>query len=167
MPTFANIQEEISNMLAVADDDLDDSQKQLMDAYLDDLAIQEAGKIDSFGRLIKLEQARNEACEAEGRRLIAKAKAGEKRLDYLKSRYAETMQRHGIKSIKGNAYSLSLRKSERVEVDDLNLLQKEAGQFVKTKVEIQPDKKAIGLALKVGQSVPGCRLVERETLQVR
>ncbi len=167
MPTFANLEEEIGNMLMVADNELDDEQKILMDKYLDELAIQESGKIDGFGRLIKLEQARAEACEAEGKRLVAKAKAAERRLDYLKSRYVSTMQEHGIKQIKGNAYTISLRKSEAVQVDDIDTLQKEAGQFVKTKVEVVPDKLAIKSALKVGQEVPGCRLVERETLQVR
>lgn len=39
--------------------------------------------------------------------------------------------------------------------------------FVRRKVTVEPDKKAIGDALKAGQEVPGCRIVESYSLQVK
>ncbi len=48
MPTFAEIQEEIRNMLDIPDEELDEDQNAAMDEYLNELAKQESEKIDSF-----------------------------------------------------------------------------------------------------------------------
>lgn len=58
MPSFSEIQEEIQNMLEISDEELNDEQKAAMDAYLDELATQEAAKVDGFAQYIKLETAR-------------------------------------------------------------------------------------------------------------
>ena len=49
MPSFSDIQDEISSMLSIPDEELTDDQRAAMAAYLDELAGQEADKVDAFG----------------------------------------------------------------------------------------------------------------------
>jgi len=73
MPSFSDICDEISSMLSIPDEDLTDEQRAAMSAYLDDLAGQEADKVDAFGSFIRVESARAEACKKEAQRLANKA----------------------------------------------------------------------------------------------
>ncbi len=168
MATFADIQEEIDNMLEVSDGELNDDEKILMDQYLDELARRESDKVDSFGRFLVMENARKEALKAESDRLKKKAISAEKRIDYLKNRYASIMIGHGLKKVSGNVYNLSLRKSERVIAPDtpkgLDALPK---IYRRVKTIVEPDKTTIKEALKGGLEVPGCKLQENFSLQVR
>lgn len=165
MPTFIEIQEEIANMLDIPDDQLDDEHKRLMDAYLNELAEQEAGKIDGFAQFIRVQSAHAEACKNEGRRLLERAKSAERRLQSLKNHYTGEMLKRGLKKISGSVYSISLRKSQTVEAtDDLSILPE---PYLRKKEIIEPDKETIREALKDGLEVPGCKLVEKYSLQIR
>lgn len=162
-PTFAQIQEEIAAMLAIPDDELDDAHKKLMDAYLDELGQQEADKVDSFAQFLKLEGERARLYRDESQRLAAKARTAERRIDYLKSRYKEIMLAHNLKKVRGNVYTLSLRKSESVDAPDVWALPEE----YRRQADPEPDKKAIKAALDEGREVPGARLIVKESLQIR
>lgn len=165
MPTFADIQEEIASMLEIADEDLTEEQQAAMDAYLDELASQEADKVDSFAQFIRFQSDRAKACKNESRRLAERAKAAERRIDWLKSHYASVMLANGLKKIGGNIYTLSLRKSESVDTPpDPSVLDK---SYLRVKTTIEPDKQLIKEALKNGRDVPGCRLAENFSLQIR
>ena len=165
MATFAQIQAEIESMLSIPDDMLTDEQRATMDAYLDELGQQEADKVDAFGQFICLQSARAEAIKKESKRLSAAAKCIENRLERLKLYYVGVLRVSGLQRVSGKVYTLSTRKSERVEVPaNVSGLGED---FVRRKVTIEPDKKAIGDALKAGQEVPGCRIVESYSLQVR
>lgn len=168
MLAIAKVQEELDSMLELQDsDELTPEQKAQLTVYVQQLLQQKAEKADGLAQYFRLAAAEAEAYEEEGKRLIDKGKAVKKRIDYMKQAASSFMQAFGIKKIKGNAYTISLRKSEGVDVFDMDALQKDAGQFVKTKIEYAPDKIAIKEAIKSGESVPGARLVERECLQVR
>lgn len=167
MATFEGIQEEISSMLSVPDEELTDEQHAAMAAYLDELGSQESAKVDSFAQFVRLETARAEAMKEESKRLAARAKTVSNRLDYLRGRYAGIMLEHGLKKVQGNVYSITLGKSERVEapanVADL------PPEFVKVKVEEtrEPDKTAIKSAIKEGRDIPGCSIKTFYRVQVR
>ena len=165
MATFAQIQAEIENMLSIPDDMLTDEQRATMDAYLDELGQQEADKVDAFGQFIRLQSARAEAMREEVMRLYNAARCIENRLERLKLYYVGVLRVNKLKRVSGNIYTLSTLKSERVEVPANVSGLGEA--FVRRKVKVEPDKKAIGDALKAGQEVPGCRIVESYSLQVR
>lgn len=165
MQTFAQIQTEIADMLALADDELDPEQLRLLDDYLDGLANMEADKVDAFGQFLKLQAARAEACKEESRRLAAKAKAAEKRIAYLKEIYTESMRRHGLRKISGHAYTLSVRKSESVAVT--GRLDEIPDLYKRTQITVEPEKALIREALKDGIAVPGCALVESFNLEIR
>lgn len=75
----------------------------------------------------------------------------------------EVSKQKKSKSFKvGARYTLGLRSSERVEVDE-NLLDK---RFVRIKTIIEPDKTSIKEAIKSGQEVVGARLIKEENAYV-
>lgn len=165
--TFAHIQEEISSMLSIPDEELTDEQKTAMAEYIAELGEQEAAKVDSFCQFIRLETSRSDAMLQESKRLAARAKTVSNRLDYLRGLYAGILIEHGLKKVQGNVYSITLGKSERVEVpvytDGL------PSEFIRVKVEEtrEPDKTAIKAAIKEGREVPGCTLKTIYRVQVK
>lgn len=164
MPTFEQIQEEISAMLSIPDEDLTDQQRAAMEEYLNDLAGQEADKVDAFGSFIRVESARAEACKKEAQRLASKAKTAEGRIAYLKHMYLCTMQSAGLKKVQGSAYTLSIREADSVDVTDVAELPE---LYVRRKETVEPDKVVLREALKGGIEIPGAVLVKTQSLQVR
>jgi len=61
----------------------------------------------------------------------------------------------------GDTVSISWRKSERVEVDDMDTL---PDQY--TRVKVEADKTAIKSALKAGESIEGARIVASSSIQI-
>lgn len=165
MASLADIETEISSMLSIPDEQLNDEQRAAMDAYLDELAGQEAEKIDSFAAFLRAETARAKYFKEEAQRLSSKAKTAEGRINYLKHQYLCTMQSAGLTKIQGNAYSVSIRQTPSVEVTDVDSLDDMYCRIVPAKRE--PDKKLIAEALKGGMTIPGCRLTHNDSLQIR
>ena len=85
LPTFEHIEEELSAMLSIPDDELTDEQRMDLEAYLDELVQQEADKIDRFCQFIRIETERAEAIKEESRRLARKAQTAQSRIDYIKA----------------------------------------------------------------------------------
>ena len=164
MTTFSNIQDEISSMLSIPDEDLTDEQRAAMDAYLDDLAGQEADKVDAFGSFIRVESARAEACKKEAQRLANKARTAESRISYLKHLYLCTMQSNGLKKVQGSAYTLSIREADSVDVTDVAVL---PAVYLRRKESVEPDKVVLKEALKGGLEIPGASLVKTSSLLIR
>ena len=164
MTTFSNIQDEISSMLSIPDEDLTDEQRAAMDAYLNDLAGAEASKVDAFGQFVRLESAKADACKKEAQRLANKAKTAEGRISYLKHMYLCTMQTNGLKKVQGSAYTLSIREADSVDVTDINAL---PDLYLRRKETVEPDKVVLREALKGGICIPGAALVKTQSLMVR
>ena len=164
MPSLYSIEQEIAAMLEVADEDLTPEQQSAMDQYLNDLAGQEADKVDAFAGFIREQAARAEFLKTEAQRIAAKGRSIERKLDSLKTHYLHIMQAHGLSRVAGATYTLSTRKSSRVDVPDVFALPE---AYRVTKTEVSPDRKAIAAALKAGEAVPGASLVEGISLQIR
>ena len=161
--TFSQIQDEIRNMLDVPDDELTDEQRETMYSYLDMLGDQEQAKVDAFAQFVKLESARAEALKAEAQRLANKARTAANRIAFLKSHYLDTMQRNGLRQVRGQVYALSVRATDVVTITNEVMLPK---RFVVEKTTIMPDKLAIKDALKKGEAVPGAILDKSYSLRV-
>lgn len=164
MPKFSDICDEISSMLSIPDEDLTDEQRAAMEEYLNDLAGQEADKVDAFGSFIRVESARAEACKKEAQRLANKAKTAEGRISYLKHLYLCTMQSNGLKKVQGSAYTLSIREADSVDVTDVAAL---PDMYIRRKESVEPDKTVLKEALKGGLEIPGATLVKTSSLQIR
>lgn len=101
-----------------------------------------------------------EAIAAEIKTLKARQAALEKRADKLKADASDALNGEKFQTAK---VAVSWRKSTAAEVDE-SLCPEE---YITTKVTTAPDKKAITAALKAGQEIPGCKLVERVNMSVR
>lgn len=163
MPTFSAIEQEISNMLDIPDEELDEEQRLTLDAYLEELGSQEQEKVDNFAQFIRIEGARAEALKAEAARLASKARTAANRIAYLKERYLDAMQRNGLQKVRGQIYAISVRTSDIVTITNEAILPE---QFVMEKTTIMPDKLAIKDALKKGEAVPGAILDKSYSLRV-
>ena len=97
-----------------------------------------------------------EACAREARTVA--------RMDALISRFfpAESTEKPVIVS----NWTVSYRKSEAVEIEDATKI---PAEFMRTPKmpEPAPDKVALKAALKEGREVPGARIEERRTLNIK
>ncbi|GAB6060641.1 siphovirus Gp157 family protein [Desulfonatronum parangueonense] len=162
MATLIGIEEEIGNILAVAEE-LEDEQQEAALAYLDDLAIQEAEKADAVAFAMRKRQAEIDFLKSEEERLRGRRKAAEVRLIMFKEYLTSVFKRLGLQKVKGVKSTMFLRKSSSVEVFDLNQL---PSKFVQTRIEYVPIKTQIKDELKVGREVPGAQIVERQSLVI-
>lgn len=174
MPSFAAIQEEIQNILETydnADNDLgeysltlNEDQQAELDAYLEMLGTQEAEKVDGFAQFLRMSESQQSALKSEADRLLKRAKSLENTRNYLKMRYLQVMEAHGLKKVSGSTYTLSRRATKCVQINNEEDIPDE---LWREKVTREPDKRVIMEMLKIGKEVPGCQLAESVSLQVR
>lgn len=163
MPQLVEIENEIGNILAVADELAPDQEPVALE-YLEELALQEAEKADAIAYAIRKRQAEIEFLKEEENRLKGKRAVIVKRLEEFKDYLARLFEREGISNIKGLKGTLYLRSTSRVEIENIGLL---PADMVRTEVNFVPMKKEISDQLKRGLDVPGAKTVDRKVLAVR
>jgi len=161
MTQLAAIEEEISNVLAVAEELTEDQQEVALE-YLEELGLQEIEKVDAIGYAVRKRKAEIEFLKEEERRIRNRRQSMEKRLEEFREYLSQIFQREGIQQIRGLKSTAYLRKSSSVEITDLNLL---PSGFVETRIDFIPRKALIRDALK-DQDVPGARMVEKQSLVI-
>lgn len=102
--------------------------------------------------------------DAEIKRLQAAKKQREKATEYLKDRIKHAMDLFSIEEIKTPLVKINFRKSESVEVENVNAL---PYAYKTVKVVETADKVAIKEAIKNGADIIGCRLVANKNLQIK
>lgn len=98
----------------------------------------------------------------ESKRLKELADYYERRQDRLKQVLKYSMEAHGIEKIETDKFRISFRKSESIEVDDVEALPE---KFVVVKK--QADKTAIKKAIKDGETVTGAKVIVNNNLQIK
>lgn len=98
----------------------------------------------------------------EIKRLQAKKQALENKADRLTEMMKNAILSSGQAKFKTSLYSFNIKKTESVEVRDLDLIPR-----VYLRLKKEADKVAIKKALKDGQSINGVFLTEKESLGVR
>ena len=174
LPSFAAIQAEIENILETYDStendlgeysmQLNDDQRAELDAYMDMLGTQEAEKVDGFAQFLRMSEAQQAALKAEADSLAKRAKSLENTRNYLKMRYLQIMERHGLKKVSGNTYTLSRRSTKCVQILEEDVIPEELWRVKTTR---EPAKQDIMALLKIGKEVPGCQIAESVSLQVK
>ena len=104
----------------------------------------------------------NMQIDSEIKRLQALKKKNNNVIENLKSRLIGAIQTFGEFTVGTNTFGL--RKSERVEIEDVNLLSKE---YKTIKVTEQADKIAIKKALKEGKQIENAYIVEQYNLKIK
>ena len=118
----------------------------------------------AYSFVIKQMDADIDTIDAEIKRLQNLKKQREKASEYLKERIKHAMDTFSIEEIKTPLVKINFRKSESVEVDDVNAL---PAAFKVVKVTEQADKAAIKAAIKDGIEVAGCRIETHRNLQIK
>ena len=165
MARMTDILDELSSIMAIEDADLTPEQRETRAAYAEELKQDAAAKIDRFGGYVREQKARAEACKAEADRLARKARNIENNIGWLQHVYLSAMQQADLLKIQGSVYTASVRHNQHVEVDDVAALDDFCCRIIPERRE--PDKKIIMERLKGGSTLPGCRLVQTDSLQIR
>lgn len=119
-------------------------------------------KVDNICRVRKYLESKVEVYKAEAKRLTALAKQAENNADGMKQYLDEQLKRMNIKKMDTELFKLSYRKSDTVNVLDINAVPDEY-----KKITVAPDKTAIKKAIKEGKGIAGCELVVNQNLQIR
>lgn len=132
-------------------------QLQLTKKELDNKAV-------GYAYVIKSIDDEVETYKKEIERLTTRKKQLDNAKTRLKDALVNAMVVNEISEIKGQLLTLKLRKSESVDIVDIDKLKNE---YKRTKVIIEPDKIAIKEAIKNGTVVEGAVLVENQNLQIK
>lgn len=119
-------------------------------------------KAIAYHSVILNKEAFNTTVDNEIKRLQGLKKQNNNVIDKLKNSLVSAIELYGDFTIGTNTFSL--RKSERVEVEDVNLLPKE---FKTVKVTEQADKVEIKKALKLGQEIKNCYIRKVYNLKIK
>lgn len=135
------------------------------DSYsvIEQLEMERDTKIENIGCWIKNLEADAAAIKAEAKAMNDRAKAAEKKAEGLRGYLAAVLAGEKWSSPK---VAISWRKSVAVEIDDAEVPELPE-QYVRRKVSVEADKAAIKEALKAGESIEGCRLVERQNISIK
>lgn len=162
MTSLANIEHEITNILAVAEE-LEDCQPLALE-YLDSLALQEGEKVDAISHVIRKRKNQIEWLQDEERRIRQRRQAMERRIEAFREYLLKIMSHYGVKSLKGNYGSMSLRESQSVDVTDISELPTIYKDII---VEQKPKKTLLKQVLASGLHVDGARLISKTIITIR
>lgn len=126
---------------------------------LEQLQMQFSEKVEGIALWIKNLLAEAKMIKEEKDNLAARQKACENKAESLKKYLASALCGEKFKTPK---VSISYRKSEAVEIEDVSLL---SDEYLKFKPEA--DKTKIKEALKSGTAVIGASLVEKNNIQIK
>jgi len=121
-------------------------------------------KAEQVGIYIKNLGATEDAVAAEIKNLQARKKSLENKQEWLKDYLGSMLTAVGKKDFETGKVKLSFRKSVSVEVDESAQLDE---KYLTIKTTTAPNKTAIKDALKNGEEIEGCQLVEKQNIQVK
>ena len=164
MPAMNDIQQEILNVLSVAEE-LDDSTEQLPAMeYLEKLAIQEQSKADAIGYAVRKRKAEIQFLKEEEQRLKKRRHSMERRMEEFKEYLLFIFQKYNLQRVKGLSSTLSIRTVHSVNIEDTESLPE---QYKQTISDIKLDKQGLSKALKNGEEIAGANLEKRPSLVIR
>lgn len=128
---------------------------------LEALLMEKNQKIENIALWIKNLQADAMAYAAEKTAFDKREKAALAKAEALKKYLATVLQGEKFSTAK---CAVSFRKSETVAVDDIKLI---PAELLRVKTTVEADKTAIKEAIKAGQQISGCRLLESLNTQIK
>lgn len=129
---------------------------------LEELQMERNQKVENIICFIKNLDADAKAIREEEKALAARRKTAERRSDSLRNYLQWALAGEKFSSARG---SVSFRRSKQVEIDQ-NRLFELPEKYLRYK-DPEPDKKAIGEALKAGEDLPGCSLIENVSMIIK
>lgn len=135
--------------------------EELLAAY-DQLRMDRDQKVENIGLYIKNLEADAAAIKAEAKNLTARAKAAENKAEHLRNYMQFCLNGQKFQSPR---LSVSFRRSQKVEVDQ-NRLFEIPDDYLRYK-DPEVDKKRVSEALKAGEDIPGCTLVDSVSMIIK
>jgi hypothetical protein len=118
----------------------------------------------NYAKVIRNKEADSDAIDNEIKRLKAMKEANDRVIDRMKEAVRNAMLASGIDKIESSLFKLSLRRSEAVEVVNIDQLPESLTVVKKT---VSADKLKIKEAIKNGVHVEGAVIVENFSLQIK
>ena len=156
---------EIAQALRFALDDIvvDEETGEILNAdALHAVEAQAAEKIEATALYLRELDAEAKAAKEEADRMLARVKSMQKRSDYLKSMLLEALRATG--KVKTARVTVSIRTTKAVEINQEQAIPE---AFTTKKITISPNKVLIKETISAGGCVPGCELIERESVSIR
>ena len=129
---------------------------------LEKLDIARGEKIENIALWIKDLKAESEAIKMEMRKLQERARVADNKAERLKNYLAYSL---GGEKFSTPRVAISFRNTKAVEIEP------EAWRFIPDQYlrtrDPEPDKRAIGEALKAGIAIPGCRLIDNRSMTIK
>lgn len=124
-------------------------------------------KADSIACLIKSLRAQATSIKAEEEKLAIRRKKKESEAEWFVQYLGSELLAAGKVLMETPRNRISFRRSEAVDIYDVNAFVKNASSDYLTYKEPIPNKNAISCALKEGKEVPGCALVAKRNIQIK
>lgn len=156
---------EIAPALRFALDDIvvDEETGEILQAdALHAVEVEAAEKIEATALYLRELDAEAKAAKDEADRMLARVKSMQKRSDYLKSMLLEALRATG--KVKTARVTVSIRTTKAVEINQEQAIPE---AFTTKKITISPNKVLIKETISAGGCVPGCELIERESVSIR
>lgn len=161
MSTLWEINNQIENLTErLVDDETGEINEDVM-SELEQLEIDRNEKIEGCGIVMKQLASEVEAINAEIKSLKKRAEAKANRHDRIGEYVKATLKGEKFETPK---VAFSYRKSDKVEITDESLVPDDWCKFETTRKPVKTDIKK---ALKSGESIPGCVLIESTNLQLK
>ena len=144
---------------------MDSEDLELSDAVGDTLeALDEAiqDKAEAVASFIFSLQADSAALKQEEQRLAERRRLNDAKVERMKTYLADMLEDADIDRIKGLKYTIGFRRSEKVQVSDVDALPE---RFLRIKRE--PNLTALKEALKAGQAFEGVSITTNKNLSIR
>lgn len=124
--------------------------------------VEAAEKIEATALYLRELDAEAKAAKDEADRMIARVKSMQKRSDYLKSMLLDAL--HATGKVKTVRVTVSIRTTQAVQINQEQAIPE---AFTTKKITISPNKVLIKETISAGGCVPGCELIERESVSIR
>ncbi len=148
------------------DEAIDEETGEILDTEaLDRLDMERTKKLEAIACIIKNEDAAAAAIKAEIDALTKRMKAHLNREENLERYMLRSFNLYGEKKFEAPRCKVSVRTTPSVRVFDLEMLPNNYRRIIPEKWE--PDKVNIKTALKNGEPVPGCELVNNQSLIIK
>ena len=118
----------------------------------------------NYAKVIRNKEADSDAIDNEIKRLKAMKESNDRVIDRMKDAVRNAMLASGIDKIESSLFKLSLRRSEAVEVVNIDQLPE---SLTVVKKMVSADKVKIKEAIKNGILVEGAVIVENFSLQIK
>ena len=132
-------------------------------AAIEQLQMDQQTKRENIACWVKNLRSDAEAIKAEAKTMTDRSKSCERKADSLERYLAADLNGEKFQTPK---VAVSWRRSVSVEVDEAEIPELPE-QYLRTKTTVEPDKTAIKDALKAGEVIEGCRLVEKQSIQIK